>query len=194
MNPHFLYNALNAVAELAYDQPQSADLAISQLSSLLRKSLSERNQREIALRDEIEFLRRYLDIQKILLRERLTSTFEVDVHTLAARVPSMIVQPLVENAVTHGLDRDGNARLCVRTRIDGEQLVIEVEDSGPGLRGRPKSSDGVGLANIRARLAHLYGTKASLGLHNRPTGGVIARMALPFHEAYAYDETPDIAH
>src|SRR6185437_5891118 len=191
LNPHFLYNALNAVAELAYDEPQSADRAITQLSSLLRKSLDEGHLTEIALREEIEFLKRYLDIQRVLLRERLVSTFEVDGRTLAARVPSMIVQPLVENAVTHGLGRDGTACIHVRSRVEGEQLIVEVEDCGPGLETPVKSSGGVGLANIRARLAHLYGAAASLGLHARPSGGLIARLSLPFHEAFAYDETPN---
>ncbi|MGH8321222.1 MAG: sensor histidine kinase, partial [Gammaproteobacteria bacterium] len=123
LNPHFLFNTLNAVSELAYEDPEAADRTITQMSGLLRKSLDNSNQQEIALRDELDFLQRYLAIQETLLRERLHVELEINDDTLNARVPGMILQPLVENAVTHGIGRTGTGYLTVRTARKGELLV-----------------------------------------------------------------------
>lgn len=189
LNPHFLYNTLNAVSELGYNDPKTADDVVTQLSQLLRKSLDDSHQTEIALRDEIAFLERYLNIQKILLRERLQFDVQADASVLNARVPGMIVQPLAENALTHGIGTDGVARLHITAARRGDHLVIEVADNGPGMRGKPYGQ-GIGLGNIRARLSHLYGNTAGLELPERPGGGLIARLMIPFHESYAYREAP----
>lgn len=186
LNPHFLYNALNAISELGYSDPKSADEVVTQLSQLLRKSLDNSDQHEIALRDEIAFLERYLAIEKILLRERLQVALEIDPAALNARLPGMIMQPLAENAVTHGISSDGLARLRIRAAREGEHLVIEVADEGPGLM---TESGGIGLSNIRARLKHLYGDAAQLALRPREGGGLMASIAVPYHEGYAYRET-----
>jgi len=188
LNPHFLYNALNAISELGYNDPKTADEVVTQLSQLLRKSLDDSDQNEIPLRDEIAFLERYLNIQKILLRDRLQFDLEVDTAVLNARVPGMIIQPLAENALTHGIGADGIAHLHVRAVRSGDYLMIEVADQGPGLQTR-LDGRGIGLRNIRARLSHLYGSAARLELPERPGGGLIARLAIPFHEGYAYRET-----
>jgi two-component system, LytTR family, sensor kinase len=189
LNPHFLYNALNAISELGYNDPKTADEVVTQLSQLLRKSLDDSEQTEIALRAEVAFLERYLNIQKILLRERLHVTLEVDADALNARVPGMIIQPLAENALTHGIGCDGVARLSIKASRQGGDLIIDVEDRGPGLR-QDAAGRGIGLSNIRARLLHLYEDTARLELLERPGGGLIARLVIPFHESYAYREAP----
>ncbi len=192
LNPHFLFNTLNAIAELGYENPEAADLTITQLSGLLRKSLDDSRQQEIALRDELDFLERYLAIQKTLLQDRLQVELEISDETINARVPGMILQPLVENAVTHGVGRSGTGYVTVRSRREGELLVLEVEDNGWGLviADPRKSGEGIGINNTRARLQYLYGESGSLELHSRPGEGLIARLNIPFHEAFAYDENP----
>lgn len=192
LNPHFLFNTLNAIAELGYENPEAADLTITQLSGLLRKSLDDSRQQEIALRDELDFLERYLAIQQTLLQDRLQVELEISDDTLNARVPGMILQPLVENAVTHGVGRSGTGYVTVRSRREGELLVLEVEDNGWGLviADPHKSGEGIGINNTRARLRYLYGESGSLELHSRPGEGLIARLNIPFHEAFAYDENP----
>jgi len=189
LNPHFLYNTLNAISELGYNDPRTADEVVTQLSQLLRKSLDDSDQTEIALRAEVAFLERYLNIQKILLRERLQVALEVDADALSARVPGMIIQPLAENALTHGVGSDGVARVSIKAARKGDDMIIEVEDTGPGLRAGAVGR-GIGLSNIRARLSHLYGNAARLELPERPGGGLIARLVIPYHEGYAYSEAP----
>ncbi|HVA54449.1 MAG TPA: histidine kinase [Gammaproteobacteria bacterium] len=192
LNPHFLFNTLNAISELGYENPEAADRTITQLSGLLRKSLDDSHQQEIALRDEVDFLERYLAIQQTLLQDRLHVKLEISDDTLNARVPGMILQPLVENAVTHGIRRSGTGHITVRSRRRGELLVIEVEDNGWGLViAHPhKSGAGIGINNTRARLRYLYGEFASLELRSRPGEGLTACLNIPFHEAFAFDENP----
>ena len=195
LNPHFLYNTLNAISELGYNDPKTADEVVTQLSQLLRKSMDDSHQHEIALRDEITFLERYLAIQKILLRDRLEATLDIDADTLCARLPGMIVQPLAENALTHGIGADGIARVRIRATHEGVSLIIQVEDDGPGLQMKEETVErGIGLANIRARLHHLYGDAAQLALQPRTGGGLMARLVIPFHEGFAYSETPRSDH
>jgi two-component system, LytTR family, sensor kinase len=192
LNPHFLFNTLNAISELGYENPEAADLTITQLSGLLRKSLDDSHQQEIALRDEVDFLEHYLAIQQTLLQDRLHVELEISDDTLNARVPGMILQPLVENAVTHGIGRSGTGYITVRSRRQGEQLVIEVEDNGWGLviADPHRSGEGIGINNTRARLRYLYGELAGLELHSRPGEGLTACLNIPFHEAFAFDENP----
>lgn len=189
INPHFLYNTLNAISELGYDDPKSADRVITQLGQLLRKALDDSHQQEIALRDEMVFIERYLDIQQVLLRDKLQFAFDIEDRVRSARLPGMIVQPLVENALIHGIGPDGIAHVRIGGRRESDMLVIEVSDDGPGLTassGTPQA--GIGLDNIRARLNHLYGARAGLALHDRDGGGLMARLTIPFHEGFAYDE------
>jgi two-component sensor histidine kinase len=194
LNPHFLFNTLTAISELGYTDPQAADRTITQLSGLLRKSFDDSHQQEIALRDELDFLRRYLDIQQTLLRGRLQIVFDIADNTLNARVPGMILQPLVENAVTHGVGRSGTGYITLRSRRENETLVIEVEDNGWGLViAAPRGGrEGIGIGNTRARLSYLYGGLAGLELKSRPGEGLTARLRIPFHEAFAFDENPHV--
>ncbi|MHB8425925.1 MAG: sensor histidine kinase, partial [Gammaproteobacteria bacterium] len=180
LNPHFLFNALNAVAELCYRDAKAADHTITQMSELLRKSLANSRFHEIALRDELQFLERYLAIQQTLLQERLQVEYHIAPDTLAARIPSMILQPLVENAVIHGVNC-GGSRILIRAARRGGLLAVSIEDDGPGLAPAALRYDkkGIGISNSRLRLAYLYGGRASLELNNNPGKGVSAHLSLP---------------
>ncbi len=189
INPHFLFNALNAISELGYHDPGAADRTVTRLGNLLRISLDTGNRYEIGLKDELDILRRYLDIQQTLLQDRLEIRFEIEPDTLTARVPSMILQPLAENAVTHGITPTRGGSIDIAARHEGEMLVLEVRDDGPGFQAPGKER--VGLGATRSRLAHLYGDQQQLELKDGFDGWTTARIRLPFHEAWAYDEDAD---
>ena len=184
LNPHFLFNTLNAIAELGYENPAAADRAITQLSGLLRKSLDENHSPEISLRSELDFLEDYLSLQRMLTHDALDIVLTVDPALLHARVPAMVLQPLVENALIHGAGRGAQGRVVITVERSGGDLEIKVRDGGPGVAAQPREvgRPGIGLANTRARLAHLYGQDASVVLENGTGGGAIARITLPFHE------------
>lgn len=187
INPHFLYNTLNAIAELGYSDPKTADRVVTELSLLLRKALDTSHRQEIAVRDEVAFLKSYLSIQAVLLGERLLTQMDISERVLPARLPGMILQPLVENALTYGLSASGTADIAIAVQRDRAVLVLTVSDRGPGLPAGG-ITEGIGLGNIRARLKHLYGAAASLQLCHHPEGGLVVRLLLPYHEGFAYDE------
>ena len=184
LNPHFLFNTLNAIAELGYNDPAAADRAITQLSGLLRKSLDENHSPEISLRAELDFLEDYLSLQRMLTRDALDIVLTVDPVVLHARVPAMVLQPLVENALIHGAGSGARGRVAITVDRSGGDLEIKVCDDGPGVASPPSEvgRPGIGLANTRARLAHLYGRAANVVLENGAGGGAIARITLPYHE------------
>jgi two-component system LytT family sensor kinase len=184
LNPHFLFNTLNAIAELGYDDPAAADRAITRLSGLLRKSLDESHSPEISLRAELDFLEDYLSLQRMLTRDVLDIVLTVDPAVLHARVPAMVLQPLVENALIHGAGSGARGRIAITVERSGGDLEINVRDDGPGVIAQPREvgRPGIGLPNTRARLAHLYGQAARVVLENGADGGAIARITLPFHE------------
>jgi len=182
LNPHFLFNTLNAISELGYDDPEAADRAITRLSGLLRKSLDDGQQ--ISLQAEIDFLEDYLALQRMLMRDTLDIAISVEPRALHARVPTMILQPLVENALIHGRNAQSAHRIRISASLSADMLVIEVGDNGQGLVPRPPAAGraGIGIANAQARLQHLYGTAAGIALRNGDDGGAIARIVLPFRE------------
>jgi LytS/YehU family sensor histidine kinase len=185
LDPHFLFNALNVISELGYDDPEAADRAITRLSGLLRRSLDESRQQEISLRAELDFLEDYLALQRLLMRDELAAAIVPDPQSLHARVPAMILQPLVENALTHGRPKSGGGRIHISAAREGDGLRIEVRDNGPGLNANapPGRRPGIGIANTRTRLRLLYGKNARLELKNGGNGGAIACLILPFREA-----------
>ena len=182
LNPHFLFNTLNAITSLMHRDVEAADRMIALLSDLLRYTLESTGVHEVPLRQELEFLDRYLEIQQARFGERLTVRREVDAATLDALVPNLVLQPLVENALQHGIAPHARPGLLVlrAAQRDG-QLELEVRDNGEGLHDGPRLREGVGVANTRARLRELYGAAQSMELINAPEGGLLARVTLPFH-------------
>ena len=186
IEPHFLFNALNAVAGLIREgRADAAVTMIVQLSDFLRRTLSEANRQEVSLADEIEFARRYLTIQQARFTDRLQIDFEVQDGLQDAAVPNLILQPLVENAIVHGMTggRSGIG-ISIAARRDGDDVVIRVTDDGAGLDGaRERSGGGRGLANTRMRLAQLYGDGERFRIARRSEGGTEVELRVPYRVA-----------
>jgi two-component system, LytTR family, sensor kinase len=188
LNPHFLFNTLNAITTMALKREHdNVVVTLGYLSELLRVSLDDSLPQEVSLADELELLDRYLEIQRIRFGDRLTVTQEVEPEALGALVPIMILQPLAENAIVHGIAPvTGPGELQLRgTRQNGE-LVLEVCDSGPGFnvtKPRARSSTGIGLSNTRARLTQLYGDASALSTGTGPLGGACVSVRIPFRAA-----------
>jgi two-component system, LytTR family, sensor kinase len=187
LNPHFLFNTLNAISVLAMKgERQGVVRMLTLLSDLLRASLENREQ-VVPLRQELAFTDRYIDIEQVRFGDRLMVERDIDPDTLECAVPSLLLQPLVENAIGHGIARQpGPGTVRIESRIvDGEVLELRVLDSGPGINGQGRGAvsasagTGVGLANTRARLEQLYGAEHELRLEDRPEGGAVALVRLP---------------
>ncbi|HKE23438.1 MAG TPA: histidine kinase [Bryobacteraceae bacterium] len=185
LNPHFLFNSLNAITVLVRDQnTAAASRMLELLSDVLRMVLHAEASHETPLATELDFLERYLAIEQVRFSDRLRPRIEVDAAIRRAAAPQLILQPLVENALRHGIARRADAGLLeIAARRDGDTLVLTVRDDGPGLDPARATAAGVGLANTRARLAALYGDRASLEIANDAGGGVVATIRLPYHEA-----------
>ena len=182
LNPHFLFNTLNAVSALVAKDPKGVRNMIALLSELLRRALAESNEQEISLREELRLLRLYLEILEIRYQGQLRTVVTADPGVQDALVPNLILQPLVENAMKHGVDRAGHGTIEVRASRVGDDLVLIVRDTGPGNDlGPPSRASGVGLRLTRERLAELYGGEQCVELEPMPGGGMMARIELPYH-------------
>jgi LytS/YehU family sensor histidine kinase len=182
LDPHFLFNTLHAVSALVTHDPRGVRRMISLLSELLRRSLEGGRAPEVPLREELDFVGRYLEIMQIRFQGKLEVSTIADAATLDCLVPNLVLQPLVENAVKHGLgDAAEQGRITIEARRDGEQLVLVVEDSGPG--AREPIVERLGITNTRERLAALYGEAQSLRLGAGRSGGFLAEVRLPYHTA-----------
>ncbi|MGH8226938.1 MAG: sensor histidine kinase [Steroidobacteraceae bacterium] len=184
LNPHFLFNTLNAVSALVERDPRGVRRMIARLSELLRTSLDEADEPEIPLQRELTFIDRYLEVMQIRFQGRLHVRMHADPEVSAALVPNLILQPLVENAVKHGIGKSvGAGRIEIRAQRVADRVVLSVHDNGPGLASRKAPAiEGVGLRNTRLRLAQLYGTDQSLTLRSDDgAGGLVAEVTLPFH-------------
>jgi len=183
LHPHFLFNTLHTIAGLVRsDDKQSAVNMISGLSDLLRHALQNAGEQEVSLEEEVKFTELYLDIQKVRFSDRLTVRMEIAPDSLNAMVPNLILQPLVENAIRHGISlKDGAGLLVIRSRRENGNLQITVSDDGPGLRSDWQSrNEGIGLANTSERLKHLYGGEHRFELRNGAQGGITAFITIPF--------------
>lgn len=182
LQPHFLFNTLNAISALALADPLQARLMIARLSDFLRLTLAQHHAPQVPLARELEFLRCYLDIQQVRFQDRLSTHLDVANDALHAAVPNLILQPLVENALRHGLlAKAAPGLLRVAGYRDGDALVLQVDDDGLGLPPAG-ASEGIGLTNTRTRLAMLFGGDASLALQGRAGGGTRVELRLPFRE------------
>jgi LytS/YehU family sensor histidine kinase len=185
LQPHFLFNTLNAISTLVHRDPRAADEMIGNLSELLRATLDNSDQ-EIPLRQELDFLDRYLEIQQVRFGERLRIEKEIDAAAMDAQVPTFILQPLVENAVRHGVEPQTTPGLVrVVARRDGDALRLAVEDNGTNHKPGPKSREGIGLPNTRARLKEMYGDRGRLTLTSASDGGFKVDLEIPYHEKQA---------
>jgi signal transduction histidine kinase len=183
LQPHFLFNALNAISTLVHKDPHAADEMIANLSDFLRLTLEHGDAQQLPLARELEFVRRYLAIEQVRFGDRLTIRIDFAPETLVALVPVLILQPLVENALKHGLQpKRGAVSLELTARADSGFLVLTVADDGVGLRedSVEPAGTGIGMANCRSRLHELHGNQATLTLEPRPEGGTFALLRLPF--------------
>ena len=184
LNPHFLFNTLHAISALIHDNPEAADRTIARLSELLRLSLDPTKPQEVPLSEELGFLDRYLEIELTRFSDRLKVEKHIETDAMQALVPYLILQPLVENAIRHGIEpREEAGRLAIRARRNNGTLELSVTDNGAGLSEKEAMSlrEGIGLSNTRSRLRHLYGDHYSLQLLKANGGGLEARIDLPFH-------------
>lgn len=183
LHPHFLFNTLHAISTLVHRDPESADRMISRLSDLLRITFDRGGEPTVTLKEEIEFLQKYLDIEQTRFQDRLSVRVDVDPDVFDAEVPRMILQPLVENAMKHGIaPRVEHGHVHISAGRDGDRLWMQVRDNGGGLHGGTlkKLRTGVGLSNTRARLECLYPGHHRLEFADLQ-GGLAVRVDIPFH-------------
>jgi len=181
LKPHFLFNALNGIASLMYSDLPAAERMLVRLAELLRQTMSQTGAPLTALKSEIAFLDCYLGIERIRFRDRLVVTMEISPDTMDAQVPSLILQPLVENAIRHGIEPQMHAgQITLKSSRVGDDLVLTVTDNGGGLPEGGFKREGIGLANTRARLAELYGARQRFELGNQSGGGLCVRLSFPF--------------
>jgi signal transduction histidine kinase len=183
LHPHFLFNTLHAISALVQTNPDAADRMISRLSDLLRLTFDRSGAPRVSLQEELEFLQKYLEIEQTRFQDRLTVRYHIDPDTLDVEVPRMILQPLAENAIKHGVSpKSGNGLVEIIARLENSRLWLEVRDNGVGLSGSARSQfrSGVGLPNTRDRLECLYGDAHALEF-SEGTAGLTVRIALPVH-------------
>ena len=179
LQPHFLFNTLHAISALMYRDVENADRMVTRLSDFLRLTLDSAGVQEVTLKREMEYLDKYLEIEQVRFGDRLEVRRAIEPGTLDLLVPNLVLQPLVENGVRHGIaPRASGGRIDVVANESEGTLIIEVCDDGAGA---PEIHEGVGISNTRARLAQLYGSAGRLELGNAPGGGFRARLRIPAH-------------
>lgn len=178
LQPHFLFNTLNVIAELVHEDPEKADAMITALSEMLRLTLDSASEHLVPLEREMEFVERYFAIMQIRLGERLRYECTIDPSVRSALVPSFLLQPLVENAILHGIEPvPAGGAVTIHAKVVGDKLHLSVADNGVGMETAPER-EGIGLANTRARLRELFGEAAQVVLRNGK--GVTVEVAMPF--------------
>jgi signal transduction histidine kinase len=181
LQPHFLFNTLNSIDVLIGDDPAAARHMLQRLSALLRKLLDKDGSREVTLREELDFIASYLEIEQIRFADRLSCQVEAAPEVMDARVPSLVLQPLVENAIRHGVARRARpGRIVVEARAEDGMLVLAVTDNGAGLDRDMKW--GIGLSNTRTRLQQMFGASHAFDIGDHPGGGTAVSLAIPLRE------------
>jgi two-component system LytT family sensor kinase len=188
LQPHFLFNTLHAISTLMHRDVDAADTMLARLGDLLRRTLDSHNGSEVPLSEELRLLDAYLDIARVRFQDRLTVDVTIAAETNGALVPRFVLQPLVENALQHGIgSRNGRGRITIQARREGERLRLSVSDDGVGgvLRDNGFPREGIGLTNTRQRLRERYGSDHSLQLTNGEGGGLLVAVDIPFRTAVA---------
>ena len=186
IQPHFLFNTLHTISELVHVDPDAAERMIVRVGDLLRLTVDNAQTHEVTLAQEVEFLEAYLEIQRTRFHDRLQVQVSVDPAAAQARVPNLVLQPLVENAIRHGnASHGGLGRILVRCERRGARLWMAVHDNGPGPDPDPAANgrQGVGVRNTRARLEQMYGPAGRLEITHCPIGGTVAAVEIPFSPA-----------
>jgi two-component system, LytTR family, sensor kinase len=192
LQPHFLFNTLHTISAFVLEDPKQANRMITRLSELLRHSFNRERGPLVTLEEELELLDHYVAIQEARFGDRLRVTFRVDPRAAAAMVPTLLLQPLVENAIRYGVapaPNGGVAEVEIAATREGDRLHLEVRDNGPGFTGDKRADgngagSGLGIANTRARLHELYGTSHRFELTNAPAppGGALATIDIPYSD------------
>lgn len=186
LHPHFLFNTLNTILPLIFRDRARASATVVRLGELVRSSLKNEGAALVPLEKELDFLRRYLELEEVRFEDRLTVTWSVEDGARRALVPNLILQPLVENAIRHGIStRPEKGRIEIAAERRGGRLVVSVRDDGPGLPPGGPAGGGVGVENTRQRLSQIFGADHVFALEDAPGGGVLARLDLPLREAAA---------
>jgi signal transduction histidine kinase len=183
LHPHFLFNALHTISGLVRPDPDAAERMIARLSDFLRISLEDSAVQQVELREELRFLNLYLDIERVRFDERLDVVFDIEPGTEHALVPNLILQPLVENSIRHGISqRLSGGRIVISARRPDGTLVLSVADNGPGVELADLSPrrEGVGLSNTRSRLRRMYGDRQQIALVRPAEGGLEVRIVIPY--------------
>lgn len=184
IHPHFLFNTLNTISALVYKNPDDADKMISRLSDLLRTSLDYSGKPFVTLKEEIEFLNLYLEIQKVRFKERLLVDINIDPASLEVQVPAIILQPIVENSIKHVLEKTKDVcEIKINSTLNNYTLTLEVIDNGPGIsEDNYIHKDGVGLSNVKSRLAQIYNNDRSLKIKNLENRGLLVSIEIPIQQ------------
>ncbi len=184
LQPHFLFNTLHSISELIHEDVEAADTMIARLGDFLRFTLQNSGRQMVTLQKDLESMQSYFEIERTRFREALLMQTEVEPQTLDALVPSFLWQPIVENSIRHGIATSARrGRIIIRAKRHNGTLRLEVEDNGNGLADggtSPRYKEGIGLANTRAILQHIYGPAHRLELANAPGGGVVVTLEIPF--------------
>ncbi len=185
LHPHFLFNSLHSISALQFEDPDAAQTMTARLGDFLRLTLDNAGMQIVSLRREIDFVKCYLEIERVRFGKRLTTDFQIAADALEAQVPNLILQPLVENAIKYGIAKQAKAGLIrVGARLEAGQLRLEVADNGPGLMQNGNGLNGpnihgLGLSNVRERLRQLYGANHTFELKTAPEGGLLVMIFLP---------------
>jgi two-component system LytT family sensor kinase len=186
LQPHFLFNTLNSISTLLDEDVEAADEMLARLGDFLRLTLDNSGAEEVTLQEELELLRCYLEIEQVRFQDRLTVLMEIEPETLEALVPNLILQPIVENAIRHGIVEDvGKGRIEIHSSRSNGMLLLQVRDNGPGLQaeasaGRAGSKRGLGFTLTRERLERLYAARQRFHLDEAAPGGVQVTLEIPF--------------
>jgi len=179
LHPHFLFNTLNSISELIHEDAEAAKMMLKRLEEFLRITFQNSDLQEISLEQELVFLRNYLEIQQVRFQNRLRIDLKIDPQTMKDSVPNLILQPIVENAIRHGIaSRSAAGKIEIRASHTNGLLQLQVEDDGPGL-STGEYREGLGIANTRMRLEQLYGKECGIEMSNNPYGGLLVSLQIP---------------